>query len=214
MKNLAPTILCILLVFSLSCETEPLDNINQQLNIVQDGSDDTTEDEDESEDEESCETLFAIGGEDNSTCFLDDGFNRWGWTIGPLTGGDYTFDLYSGAGQCDTDKGTLVGSLSVNYDETLETIEIDFTMQEGYTLNETHLYVGNDPYPTGQNGQNTVAPGQYPYQNQLDGASSDSYSLEGISGEIYVIAHGVVCEDTDDDDDDNDDGNDDGGGAF
>lgn len=49
------------------------------------------------------------------------------------------------------------------------------------------------------NGHFTVAPGQFPYQNQLDNATSDSYNLSGITGEIYIIAHGVVCYDDDND---------------
>ncbi|WP_411895232.1 hypothetical protein [Winogradskyella sp. A2] len=218
MKNLTTLFICLALVFSFSCETEPVELEGQQLNSTANESNTSADDDDEAEDDESsdeddeasCETLFAIGGEDASTCFLDDGFNRWGWTIGPLSGGEYTFDLYSGAGQCDTDKGTLVGSLSVSYDEALGTVDVDFDMLEGFVLNETHLYVGELPYPIGNNGNATVAPGQYPHQNELDDASSDSYSLSDISGEIFIIAHGVVCESDDDDDDDDDDG----GGAF
>lgn len=34
----------------------------------------------------------------------------------------------------------------------------------------------------------TVAPGQYPYT----GVSS-SYTVSGLSGKIYVIAHAIVC---------------------
>ncbi|MCA0131906.1 hypothetical protein [Winogradskyella alexanderae] len=209
MKNLSTYFVCLALVFSFSCQTEAievdafqLDDITNQSNAGQDDDDDAPEEE------ESCETLFAIGGEDNSTCFLDDGFNRWGWTIGPLSGGDYSFDLYSGAGQCDTDKGTHVGTISVNYDEGLGTVDVNFDMFDGFVLNETHLYVGELPYPTDNNGNPTVAPGQYPHQNALDDASSDAYSLTDVSGEIFIIAHGVSCED---DDDDNDNG---GGGVF
>jgi hypothetical protein len=193
MKKFTTLCICMSLMFVFSCQTESIEKDNLKLN----NDNNTTDD--------SCETFFAIGGADQSTCFLDSGFNRWGWTIGPLTDGTYTFDMYSGAGQCDTDKGTLVGSLNVNYNEVLETVDVDYTMLEGFIINETHLYVGYEPYPLGQNGNFTVAPGQFPYQNQLDNATSDSYPLTGITGEIYIIAHGVVC---DDDDDDN------GGGPF
>ncbi|MCA0154451.1 hypothetical protein [Winogradskyella vincentii] len=216
MKKLTTLVICITLLLSFGCETEPVELESLQLNSIANDSSTTADDNepedddasDEEEDEASCETLFAIGGDEASTCFLNDGFNRWGWTIGPLSAGEYTFDLYSGAGQCDTDKGTLVGSLSVNYDEALGTVDVDFDMLDGFVLNETHLYVGELPYPIGNNGNATVAPGQYPHQNELDDASSDSYSLSDISGEIFIIAHGVVCDDDDDDDDD------DGGGAF
>lgn len=213
MKKLTTLSICLLLLLVYACQTEEIETSIAQNNQVDNQSNDASDDDDDDEDEteeDSCETLFAIGGEDNSTCFLDDGFNRWGWTIGPISSGDYSFDLYAGAGQCDTDKGTLVGTLDISYNETTDSIDVDFNMSEGYVLNETHLYIGEDAYPTGQNGENTVAPGQYPYKNDdLDNTSSDSYSISEVSGEIYVIAHGVVCDDEHDDDDD-----DDNGGAF
>ena len=42
------------------------------------------------------ETAFAYS-ETYSDCFLNYGFNRWGWTNGPLTEGSYSFDIYAGA---------------------------------------------------------------------------------------------------------------------
>jgi hypothetical protein len=58
------------------------------------------------------------------------------------------------------------------------------------------LYIGNEKYPQLRNGRNTVAPGQYPYGNEFpDGTIQDDYSLIGIEGDIYIIAHVVVCPD-------------------
>ncbi|WP_340076484.1 hypothetical protein [Leptobacterium sp. I13] len=145
----------------------------------------------EEETEFKCETMFAKGN-DNAMCFIEDGFNRWGWTNGPLSGGEYSFDLYAGAGQCDISKGTLVGTVTVAYDENTGEAEVTYTLDAGYTMRETHLYVGNDPYPKKRN-KYTVAPGQFPYKHDLEDATSDSYTVTGLSGEIYVIAHGVVC---------------------
>ncbi|MGB3608194.1 MAG: hypothetical protein WA775_09685 [Psychroserpens sp.] len=192
-----------LLVFSLllmfSCEVETLQPNNSLLHSQNDQLQNNAEDEDE------CETLFAKAPDSISTCFLDDGFNRWGWTIGPIESGGYSFELYSGAGQCDLEKGTLVGNLNITYNQEIGTADIEFVMFEDYVLNETHLYIGNEPYPTGSNGKLTVAPGQFPYQHELDSVENDVYTINGLSGEIYIIAHGVVC---------NDDEDDDGGGAF
>ena len=195
------TVLVFCALFLSSCQTEPLnrDNISAQNN-----QDETQENSEAQE----CETLFAIGDDSNSKCFLEDGFNRWGWTIGPLVSGDYSFDLYSGAGQCDITKGELVGTLTVNYNELESVAEVQFEMTEGFILNETHLYIGNNPYPTDDDGNSTVAPGQFPDQHELDAANMDSYSVGDLSGPIYVIAHGVVCDDNDDDDDNG------GGGSF
>jgi hypothetical protein len=140
-----------------------------------------------------CETAFAQGG----ACFLDlnlNGvtFNRWGWTVGPLAAGAYSFPIYAGAGQCDVTKGTLVGSLEVYYSNGVA--DVYFLMNSGFTLDETHLYIGNDILPK-NNGEYTVAPGQYPRQHgDLNGVTSDNYlQWEDISGEIYVVAHAVVC---------------------
>ncbi len=151
--------------------------------------------EEEDEPEYACETAFAHGGEDDSTCFLDIDeltAKRWGWTIGPLDEGGYEFDLYAGAGQCDLTKGTYVGALHVLYSDGAATVV--YLLDDPYELTETHLYVGNDPLPVDRQGNPTVAPGQYPYQNELDPPGQDDvYFIEGLDGEIYIIAHAVVC---------------------
>ena len=137
------------------------------------------------------ETAFAFGGE-VATCFLDiDGdFNRWGWTNGPLGPGVYEFDIYAGAGRCDLSKGTLVGTLSVDYEGSTATVTYDVVAP--YGLTETHLYIGNDILPS-KNGDFTVAPGQYPtIHDELASASSDSYTIGGLSGNIYLVAHATV----------------------
>ena len=145
---------------------------------------------------EECETAFAYS--DDGTCFLDidsdeDGvadFNRWGWTIPVTDGTSETFDFYAAAGQCDLTKGTLVGTVTVSYSNGFATVEFD--MDEGYTLDETHLYIGTDILAT-NNGEYTVAPGQYGNTNDLDAASSDTYLISGLSGDLYFVAHASVC---------------------
>lgn len=188
-------------IFMFSCQTESLDSGTETLNVVEGKSKKITKvksNNDEDEDNGSCETAFAKGADDISTCFLDiDGIksNRWGWTIGPLSEGNYTFEIYAGAGQCDITKGDAVGELTVEYTGGVATIS--FNMNSGSVLEETHLYLGNDPIPS-KNGSLTVAPGQLPLSHDLDGASSDSYTINNLDGDIYVIAHSVVCNgDTD-----------------
>lgn len=150
-------------------------------------------------------TLTNAADADPVTCFLAldldaDGtgdFNRWGWTNGPLAASPtpYTFDLIAGAGQCKG--GTKVGTMTVAYDGSKATV----TMQTSgtnpssglpYKLQETHLYVGSAPLAT-NNGEYTVAPGQYPtIHGELKGVSSDSYTVTGLSGPIHVVAHATV----------------------
>ena len=150
---------------------------------------------DDDDDQGSCETAFAYG----NTCFLsidlnNDGrgdFNRWGWSIGPLSEGTTTHDIYAGAGQCDTNKGTFVGTLTLTYEGG--NLKASYQMISGFTMSETHLYAGNDLLAKDVKGDYTVAPGQYGNLHELSASTSDSYTLSGLSGDIYVVAHAVVC---------------------
>jgi len=123
------------------------------------------------------ETAYAKG--DNAICFIPT-FSNWGWT-NPIKPGEYTWDLWAGAAQCDTSKGMLVGSVDVDYDDD-GTLTVEFEVDDDYILIETHVYAGEDKFPQQQRGRrtvDTVAPGQY-------------YIEDDLSGEIYVIAHAVV----------------------
>jgi hypothetical protein len=88
----------------------------------------------------------------------------WGWTNGPLPEGSYEWDIYAGAGQNDLSKGTVVGTLYVDYEDGCVTVT--YELDEGYYLGETHLWVGNDVLPEVKRGKTSVytnAPGQFPY---------------------------------------------------
>jgi hypothetical protein len=67
------------------------------------------------------ETAFGLGDDTIEVVpFYPDYFDRWGWTNPISTDpGSYVFDLWAGAGQCDTDKGTLVGTVEVEYEWVL-----------------------------------------------------------------------------------------------
>lgn len=141
-----------------------------------------------------CETAYAYGGS-YAHCFLNwylgHKFAKWGWTNGPLGPGSYTFYIYAGAGQCHLSKGENIGTLTVNYDGSTAKVTYDIA-DSGYTMTSTHLYVGSNPWPR-KNGGYTVTPGQYPYSHTLDNETEDDYTITDLSGNIYVIAHAVVC---------------------
>ena len=147
----------------------------------------------------SAESAFAFGG-DYATCFTDFSelrSKRWGWSNGPLGEGEYEFDIYAGAGRCDLGKGTLVGKLLVNYSSG--TAEVTFKMTENsefteelYTMITTHLYVGNDALPNIGGWMYTVAPGLYGNVDYHDNVNEYTYTIEGLSGDIYVIGHADV----------------------
>jgi hypothetical protein len=172
--------------------------------------------------EVGCETAFAYDAV-MGTCFLDidadgvandDGeghFSRWGWTI-QITASDtvHVFPIYAGAGQCDLTKGTLVGNLHVSYDGMV--LEAEYVMADGFLMDEVHLYFCSEILPR-DNEQFTVAPGQYGPsadgnkpndENPLgiidDTLETDVASLytwtvnwEALFGDLYIVAHAVVC---------------------
>lgn len=149
-------------------------------------------------DDENGETAFAYGC-DYAKCFnkIDEKIARWGWSNGPLTEkGTYTWDLYAAAGQCDLSKGTIVGTLTVEYDGS--TANVTYNTCGDYKLDEVHLYVGCDPLPKDKDGDYTVAPGQYPkVAENLNGETSYSSKFENLDcpNGIYVVAHAVVVGD-------------------
>jgi hypothetical protein len=121
------------------------------------------------------ETAYAKG--DDAVCFIPT-FSNWGWT-NPIEPGVYIWDLWAGAAQCDTDKGTWVGLVIVVYGAD-GYVTVDYLVAAPYLLDETHVYAGYDMFPKAKNGNPTVAPGQYYNDSPFDGS------------EVYVIAHAVV----------------------
>lgn len=181
MKTFFRIIVLSLLITFLSCEKDQI-QINDGLNGIENrGSDEA----------DGCETGFAYVAEG---CFSEDGFRRWGWSIGPLSAPyKEKHEIYQAAGQCNLENGDLVGTLYVTYGED-NTVLVSFSAHEGYAFFETHLYIGNEKYPRLGNGRFTVAPGQYPYSNDIpEGTIQDDYLIENIEGAIYIIAHVVVC---------------------
>jgi hypothetical protein len=141
-----------------------------------------------------CETGYAYG-ESYANCFLNIpgvNSNNWGWSNGPVGAGNYSWPIYAGAGQCNIGNGINVGTLTVSY--TPPTATITYTVFQGYELNATHLYVGNQILPKKKN-KFTTAPGQFPYKHGcLNGVSSDTFTINGLSGNIYIAAHSEVCD--------------------
>ena len=141
--------------------------------------------------EPTCGTAYGyIPG--YATCFLSLGFDKWGWTNGPLGPGTYEFQLWGGAAGCDLSKGTLVGWLTVSYDGSAAVVT--YHMYDDNYMTATHLYVGSERMPRDKKGNETTSPGQYPYvHGSLSNASTDTYTVTGLSGSIYVVAHALTC---------------------
>lgn len=124
------------------------------------------------------ETAYAKG--DDAVSFIPY-FRNWGWT-NPVVPGTFEMDLWAGAAQSDTSKGTLVGSVTVVYGND-GYVTVTYNVDSPYSLEETHVYAGYDMFPQQRRGRrtvDTVAPGQYYNAGPFDGS------------QVYVIAHGVV----------------------
>jgi len=125
-------------------------------------------------------------------CFYDLGFESSGWTNGAVTfmNGSVTMDLYTESGQCGL--GTKVGTLLIQYDNE-KSVKVTYGMLDGFTMKETNLFVGEERLYV-KNGQETVNPADFLYQNQnLNDVSVDVHYLRGCSDENYVVAHATVC---------------------
>jgi hypothetical protein len=149
----------------------------------------------------NCETAYAkLEGdyEVDATCFLNDGFDRWGWTNKITVNGEYILPLYAGAAQCDISKGTLVGEVKVNYAAD-GTVTVQYLITDpAYYMSEAHVYIGCNDYPKVKQGKKmveTVAPGQYTYNaSGLDHVTDLTVTFTELSDGFYIIAHAVTCE--------------------
>jgi hypothetical protein len=129
------------------------------------------------------ETAYALG----QTTFIELGLtnSRWGWQLTVPTGTSTTTAVYAGAAQNDLSKGTNVGTLQYQY--TGSTLVLNFTLNSGWLMTQTHVFAGS-------NDVSTIAPGKYGHQHNLAFATSDSYSIDITGDPIYVVFHAVVCK--------------------
>jgi hypothetical protein len=138
-----------------------------------------------------CGTAYAYYP-GHAICFIALGYSKWGWINGPVGPGTYTFDIWAGAAHCNTSNGTYIGTLTVDYDGSTATVTYDITNPD-YRMTSTHLYVYPDiGTPIPPNNKPTI-PGQYPDSHVLDYATTDTFTVTGLSGNIYVIAHATVA---------------------
>ncbi|MDX8339539.1 T9SS type A sorting domain-containing protein, partial [Draconibacterium sp. IB214405] len=148
-----------------------------------------------------CETMFGrLDDDTKAICFLDDDmFNRWGWT-NQITerGVTYTMNMYAGAAHCDITNREPVGTVQVTWQG--DSVHVVYEMNPGQYLDEIHVYVGEDQFPTlnkGKKPKRTVAPGQYTIKDEdLIVNNGADFWIHDVNYEdfFWIIAHGVVCE--------------------
>ncbi len=152
----------------------------------------------------NCQTGFARGGNETgkivTTPFCGNAaLDRWGWGSRIDATGTYTMPIYTGAGQCDITKGTLVGNVIVNYNKTSGTVTVKYVLTDNtFALTQAHLYLSNSAQYPKLGKAVTVAPGQYTYKNAaLNYLPEWQFFTTPVSmgtNGFWVIAHAVVCK--------------------
>lgn len=121
-------------------------------------------------------------------------FNDLGWTNGPIPLENYTsgYNLYIGITDCGATDAVKVGEMRIASSSDGTAI-VTIEMLDGYTLIESHLYIGNDKLPKDTNGDFTTDPKFYTYKHEnLNDTSTDTFSVSGLSGDTFVIASAMV----------------------
>ncbi len=134
---------------------------------------------------------------------VDEKLKNWGWTNGLLDETrTYVLDLYAGAGGNDIDNGLLVGTVTVEFNKELGTVDVTYETDSNsnpqgmnYEIKDAHLWVGTTMLPLTKKGKSTCSPGQFPDEDWYD--MNDDYiyvfHIDGFVGQnIYVAAHAVV----------------------
>ncbi|MCX4246732.1 hypothetical protein [Paraliomyxa miuraensis] len=148
-----------------------------------------------------CETAYAHGP--GAICFLgadldgdgeDDGFANWGWTNGPIAPGTSTsWPVYAAVGGCDPSAGELVGNLAVSYSGSVATVT--FERVGDVLLDEEQIHVGTEPLPRDEDGALSINPADAAVVVDLDGVTTSSHTITGLSGDIYLSYHAIACGD-------------------
>lgn len=138
-----------------------------------------------------------------SNCFTNYGFDTYGWTNGPIDAAALLAlpgtscmhsDLIFCPDNCSVTEESIVGAVSIEALSLYEGLDIIFeSLKPGYTLKETYLYVGAEPFPI-VNGNYSINPEDFTYSHlNLNGATTDRYKF-ATSGEVYIILYAVFEE--------------------
>jgi hypothetical protein len=146
----------------------------------------------------TCNTAYAMGDDGVSpNCFYNTpiSLNNWGWLnlITPSIG-SFSWPLYAGNPDC-APLHDPIGTFSGTYDGT--TLTVMYDLNEGFTLDETHLWVGvtstnsNPLLPWNKKQKKYQAnPGGYTHNNVFVEGQSLSFPY---TGNLYLAAHAKVC---------------------
>ncbi|HEX8014087.1 MAG TPA: hypothetical protein VF465_02530 [Flavobacterium sp.] len=133
----------------------------------------------------TCDTAYMFGNYTFNSLEISE---KWGWATyyNNVMNGNYTYNLYAGAGQNDITKGYLAGTVTIVIQGSNVSVTINAT-HPGTVFTETHVYLSDSP-PT------TAAPGQFGNQHTLNNTTTDNYNLSySGDGSFWIIVHAGVC---------------------
>lgn len=154
--------------------------------------------------EDECISAWAFNV-DHSICFTDPmlGFNEYGWTTNiDIQAPEVTIctknDLISCPTNCDQSGGLVIGEVSfTDRPSEFGGFSIGFgTVQPGYFLEETYVWIGSDPLPM-VNGSYSIDPQDFPYKHlNLNGATGDVHWFgDYLTGQnVYIVAYAVYSK--------------------
>lgn len=134
-----------------------------------------------------CGTAFMFG--DTQINNISNS-NRWGWAenFDTADGTTQVFNFWRGAGQNDTSKGVLAGTVTIT--ATGDQVEFDIDLNAGFTISDLHVYLSED-----SPGDTAKSPGQYNRNDEV-GDSETNFTLTRTSSDssFWVIVHaGNTC---------------------
>lgn len=154
---------------------------------------------------DNCQSAYAycLGGSeplplcDTRKSTSDGAMNLWGWS-NLIQGSDAIIEcpLYVGAPDCDTEKATLVGTVTV--DAGRSEIAYNVSADSRWSLSQLSLYVGHQKLPWDASDDARV-PSAYPIQEHLVGwIKTATVQVEAfrLQSDRYVVAHARVCNGT------------------
>jgi len=101
------------------------------------------------------------------------------------TDGGYYYDLVAG-------KNTVVGEIEIDYDGTEVTVLL--TMENGWTLAETHIHIADELTGIPQTGSGNPIPGKFEDNQVHSAATTYSFSkdISGMTFPVCIAIHAVV----------------------
>jgi len=154
----------------------------------------------------TCMTAFAFNADaqQDTRCFLDDGFSSPGWTnllsydpLADYVQGDYhRVPLLANVDGCTTANSLDVGYVDVRITggDGVFFADVTFVVTDPeYVLQEAYLYAGRDKYPDDQYGADTV--NTYYFGSSVTGLNSSSHTFTQVKwySSSYFIAQANVC---------------------